>query len=74
MRFSKIFGSFIGVALALLPLWVEACPRCVDGTPFKTGLQWAIVVLLPLPFALGYLLYRFVRASIPSEGNGSSQP
>jgi hypothetical protein len=73
MRPSKILGFITGVALVFLPLWAEACPRCVDGTPFKIGLQWAVVVLLPLPFTLGYLLYRFVRASIPPEEDGPSQ-
>lgn len=30
----------------------SACPRCVDATPYKTGLFWAIALLLPLPFIL----------------------
>ena len=57
----------LGAAFWAFPLLVEACPRCVDGTPFKIGLQWAVVVLLPLPFTLGYLLYRFVRTSLQTE-------
>ncbi len=53
--------------LWLTPLAAQACPRCVDATPYKSGLQLAIAVLLPLPFALGYGLYRFLRRSFPAE-------
>ncbi|GEM_PF-2227726 len=55
------------MALWLLPLAAQACPRCVDATPYKSGLQLAIAVLLPLPFALGYGLYWFLRRSFPAE-------
>lgn len=60
-------GAWAALALWLMPLAAEACPRCVDATPYKSGLQLAIAVLLPLPFALGYGLYRFIRHSVPSE-------
>lgn len=49
------------LSVGFVPVFVEACPRCVDATPYKSGLQLAVAVLLPVPFALAYGLYRFIR-------------
>jgi hypothetical protein len=49
------------VIFALLPSVLLACPRCVDATPYKTGMQLAVAVLLPIPFVLAYGLYRWIQ-------------
>ena len=55
--------------------WVWACPRCVDATPYKLGLQLAVVVLLPVPFVCAFLVYRFIRKAGQEEtAEPSSQP
>jgi hypothetical protein len=56
---------------ALSKLWVQAvlwapyaagaCPRCVDATPYKTGMLVAVLVLLPLPLTMGFFLYRWIQ-------------
>lgn len=50
-------------ALVLLgaPYAVWACPRCVDATPYKTGMLVAVLVLLPLPLTIGFFLYRWIQ-------------
>jgi hypothetical protein len=59
---------FLTTTLLWLAPWIaQACPRCVDATPYRSGLQMAIAVLLPLPFTLGYFLYRFIRNAISTE-------
>ncbi|HUO57240.1 MAG TPA: hypothetical protein VMV05_03590 [bacterium] len=58
--------------------WVWACPRCVDATPYKLGLQLAVVVLLPVPFACAYWVYRSIRdaeePSVPAQPASSLTP
>jgi hypothetical protein len=49
------------LSLGFVPALVEACPRCVDATPYKTGMQIAVAVLLPIPFVLAYGLYRWIQ-------------
>lgn len=59
---SRAVSLFLSVGCQLMAagsLW--ACPRCVDATPYKTGMQLAVAVLLPVPFALAYGIYRFIR-------------
>lgn len=58
---------FLAAMVFGLTSLAQACPRCVEATPFRLGLQWAIVVLLPLPFTLGFFLYRFLRRAFPTE-------
>ena len=50
-------------ALAFLwaPYSALACPRCVDATPYQTGMFVAVLVLLPLPAAMGFFLYRWIQ-------------
>ena len=54
--------------------WVSACPRCVDATPYKLGLQLAVVVLLPVPFACAYWVYRSIRDAAKEEPSVPAQP
>ena len=61
------FQHILMTALLLFPSLAAACPRCVEATPFKFGLQLAVLILLPLPFALGFTLYRWVRGSLSTE-------
>ena len=64
-----LFGLLAGALVAVLPAAVEACPRCFEGTPYRTGLIWAALFLLPVPFlVVGILGYWLTRA--PKEGNG----
>jgi hypothetical protein len=58
---TKIKKFSLLLTVGFLPAIAEACPRCVDATPYKSGLQLAVAVLLPVPFALAYGLYRFIR-------------
>ena len=52
--------------------WVAACPRCVDATPYKLGLQLAVVVLLPVPFACAYWVYRSIRDAAQEQAPDSA--
>lgn len=45
--------------------WLWACPRCLAASPYKTGLFWAVLVLLPVPFILAGWLVWFIRRSKP---------
>ena len=40
---------------------VWACPLCVNATPYKDGLLWAVGLLIPVPFVLAYLMYGWIR-------------
>lgn len=50
---------FIIVVFAPGTLW--ACPLCVNATPYKDGLLWAVGFLIPVPFVLVYLMYGWIR-------------
>jgi len=68
------YSWFLGVFAAglLLPLWVEACPRCVDATPYKNGLLWAVLFLMPIPFLLaGGVIFWIARQSKSQTPKGS---
>jgi hypothetical protein len=45
----------------LAPVAVWACPLCVNATPYKDGLLWAVGFLIPVPFVLAYLMYGWIR-------------
>jgi hypothetical protein len=53
----------------LLPLWAEACPRCIQASPYKGGLLWAVLFLLPVPFILagvvGGWIVRHSKTDLP---------
>lgn len=52
--------------------WLWACPRCVDATPYKIGLFWGVLFLMPLPFLVfGGVIFWIIRHSkgeIPPTG------
>ncbi|HJT23597.1 MAG TPA: hypothetical protein VJ873_03420, partial [bacterium] len=51
--------------------WLWACPRCVDATPYKTGLFWGVLFLMPIPFLLvGGVVLWIVRHSKPEVPKG----
>lgn len=58
-NFHRILAGLFLMLLMAPGLW--ACPRCVDATPYKLGLQMAVVVLLPVPLVLGFLIYRWLK-------------
>jgi hypothetical protein len=47
--------------MVLAPVAVWACPLCVNATPYKDGLLWAVGLLIPVPFILAYLMYGWIR-------------
>jgi hypothetical protein len=57
------------VVLFILPVsfylsaasFVLACPRCIDATPYKAGIQMAVLFLLPIPFILLTSLFLYIR-------------
>ena len=57
----------LGMIALLLPKVAGACPLCVDSTPYKHGLQWAVAFLLPVPFVLAGTLIWWVRRHLPSD-------
>ena len=59
--------STLGMIAALLPKVAGACPLCVESTPYKNGLQWAVLFLLPVPFILAGTLIWWVRRHLPSD-------
>jgi len=67
----RSLANFLNVSLVLLagfmifvPGVLQACPLCVNATPYKDGLLWAVGLLIPVPFVLSYLMYGwFQRAS-----------
>ncbi len=66
---TKLPKFFLFLAFGLLPVLSEACPRCVDATPYKTGMQIAVAVLLPIPFLLAYGLYLWIRNESKAESS-----
>ncbi len=54
-----------------VPAMLQACPRCVDATPYKMGMQWAVVVLLPVPIVLAGALFFWIRGASKSDGSDS---
>gem|GEM_PF-6842575 len=69
----KAFGSRAASFLTafgcqmLMSSFVWACPRCVDATPYKSGMQWAVVFLLPIPLGLGTGLFLWLRKAAQNE-------
>lgn len=61
MKSSRTLAKFFALAVFLAPWIVAACPRCVDATPYRTGMFIAVLVLLPIPMVLGFSLYRWVQ-------------
>ena len=59
------------VILGLASSVVSACPLCVDATPYKKGLMWAVWFILPVPFALAGWLYYMIRRSIQAESQAA---
>ncbi len=64
-----IAGSLL--LFALLPVMADACALCVGSSPFKTGMQWAVVLLLPVPFVLVGLLVYFIRQASQDDTTDS---
>jgi hypothetical protein len=56
-----IMFSILSVVGFFLPMFLEACPLCVDATPYKNGLLIAVLVLLPVPFILAGGLFLWIR-------------
>jgi hypothetical protein len=48
------------VVLTFFPLAAPACPRCLQATPYRSGLLWAVGFLMPIPFLLAGLLAAWV--------------
>lgn len=62
----KLWLRAAAVLLVFSASAASACPRCVDATPYRTGLFWAIALLLPLPFILvGAVVAWIVRHAKP---------
>jgi len=67
-RFKKTLISAAAVFFISCPAWLQACPRCVDATPYKAGLLWAVVFLLPIPFiVVGLISLWIVKNSKPDS-------
>ena len=64
--FSLHLLAFVMVAVLLSNL-AAACPLCVESTPYKHGLQWAVLFLLPVPFVLAGTLIWWVRRHLPLD-------
>jgi hypothetical protein len=61
MSLLRMTPKLTALAVLLAPWAAFACPRCVDATPYKTGMLIAVLVLLPIPLVLGFSLYRWIR-------------
>ena len=57
----------LAVNIWILPSMLLACPRCVDATPYKTGMQVAVAVLLPIPIILVTALFFWIRNASKTE-------
>lgn len=68
---NKMKNTCLLFLLAAGPGILDACPRCVDATPYKTGMQLAVIVLLPVPAILATLLFLWVRKESRGEGSDS---
>ena len=55
----------------LFPLLVEACPLCVNASPFKKSMLLAVFVLLPVPFALVGGLVLWIRKAAKEEAEAT---
>jgi hypothetical protein len=49
------------IMVAFVPMVAWSCPLCVNATPYKDGLLWAVGFLIPVPFVLAYLMYGWIR-------------
>jgi hypothetical protein len=57
----------LAVNILFLPSVLLACPRCVDATPYKTGMQVAVALLLPIPIILVTALFFWIRNASKAE-------
>ncbi len=58
----KLFSfPTLSVIVVFAPITLWACPLCVNATPYKDGLLWAVGFLIPVPFVLAYLMYGWIR-------------
>lgn len=57
----RTLSKFLAQAVLWAPYAAWACPRCVDATPYQTGMFVAVLVLLPLPAVIGFFLYRWIQ-------------
>jgi hypothetical protein len=61
---TKLINSLFQIlvmGMILVPVAIWACPLCVNATPYKDGLLWAVGLLIPVPFVLAYLMYGWIR-------------
>jgi hypothetical protein len=61
VRFFAQLSALGALVVNLVPCLADACPRCVDATPYKTGMQLAVAFLLPIPFLLAGGLFFWIR-------------
>ena len=61
MRLGYLSVLAVTLGMVLTPAILLACPLCVNATPYKDGLLWAVGLLIPVPFVLGYLMYGWIR-------------
>lgn len=57
---SRVLSKFLALVLFFTPWIAMACPRCVDASPYNSGMLIAVLVLLPIPMILGFSLYRWI--------------
>jgi hypothetical protein len=55
------FPFYLGFWVVWIPAVVRACPLCINASPYKDGLLWAVGFLIVIPFILVYLLYGWIR-------------
>jgi hypothetical protein len=58
---TKLMKFLNFMMIVLVPAAVWACPLCVNATPYKDGLLWAVGLLIPVPFVLAYFMYGWIR-------------
>jgi len=64
MELSRSLSKPLAFVVVFLPALAQACPVCFAGSPYSSGLIWATLFLLPLPFLIaGLIAYYVIRDS-----------
>ena len=61
VKLMKVVLRLQAMLMVLAPSVLWACPLCVNASPYKDGLLWAVGLLLPVPFVSAYLIYGWIR-------------
>jgi hypothetical protein len=69
----RMLRGWTAACILALPALSQACPQCVNSSPYGKGLIYAVAFIMPIPFALiGFLVWWIARHSPSGSGDRNS--